>query len=231
MSKSIFFIAIGLLTLSCTAQTAPEKVAAAFCECSKTPEYAAAVKLLKSGDSVLIRQRFEEISTQFFLSKRCAKNKVVLTKEENRKVPEEEIEAALNKNCPDVAFLGNEYRRISWIIDQEQKQLDLATRHKKIEQHIAKKEIDSVQYELSDYRSMYGFESENGPKIVSYYYQIGDFANGNAVALELIEAAKNDYIIYDDRADKSISINDFVRNGLLEQAKKYKQQEVLDALK
>ncbi|MES2554933.1 MAG: hypothetical protein V4604_02220 [Bacteroidota bacterium] len=232
MLKSIFFIGIALLSLGCNAQTGPEKVAAALCGCAENDEeYAAAVKLLRSGDMKVIKERFDEIHTQFFKVKRCAKKSVILTKEEGEKVDEDEIEAALIKNCPDVAFLGDECRRISSIIEKEQKQLDLAERHRKIERHLAKKEFDSVRYELDGYHSMYGFESDRGPEIVGYYYQIGDFVQGNAVAMTLIDNIKNEYFIYDDRENQTVPINEFIKTGLLAQAKKFKQQEVIDALK
>jgi hypothetical protein len=232
MLKSAFFIGILSLSFCCTAQTAPEKVAAAFCKCTENnEEYASAVKLLRTGDMELIKQRFEEVETQFYTSKRCAKSNTVLTKEEERKIDEDEIQAALIENCPDEAFLYDEYRRISGIIEKEQKQSDLLARHTKIEQHIAKKEIDSVQYELLSYINMYHLVSDNGPRIVDYYYQIGYFETGNAIAIELIEIAQNYDIPYDDRPDKTIPVNEFVLNELETLATKYKQQLVLDALK
>ncbi len=232
MLKSIFFTAIVLLPFGLVAQTPAEKVAAGFCKCSEdNAEFTAAVTLLRSGDMKLIRERFEEVETQFFAMKKCAKSKVVLTKEEGRKVPEDEITAALNKNCPDAAFLGDEYRRISHMIHEEQRIADIAERHKKIQQHLAKKEADSVRIELADYKSWYGFSSDRGPELIGYYYQIGDFETGNMEAMELIDTIKNEYFIYDDRTDKTVSIYEFVKTGLLSQAKKYKQQKVIDALK
>ncbi len=102
------------LNLTVFGQTAPEKVAAAYCECSKTNDISGYVRIFRAGDKKVIAENKLQIDDLFWSLKRCAKSNVILTPEENKKVPENEITDALNKNCPDVNYFMEQARRMAF---------------------------------------------------------------------------------------------------------------------
>jgi hypothetical protein len=94
------------------AQTGPEKVAAAYCECSKTIDISPYVAIFKKGDKKVIHDNYDAIIEVRGNLKRCAKEHAVLTPEENRKVDEQEIRAAMSKNCPDVQYFLEQFQKM-----------------------------------------------------------------------------------------------------------------------
>lgn len=221
---------IGLITLinSSTAQTAPEKVAAAFCECSKQHDYAKHIEILKSNDKAAIRADFENIELIYRETKRCAKRSVKLTPEEGRKVPEDEIEAALGKNCPDVLFLGEQYRKISNEIDKEERIKDIDARLAIIDGFVKAKQKDSVAFYIADFISYYGRSEDFVFTLIESYYKVEDLENGNNEATGLISCISNEDFFYDTRVDKSVPLKEYVKTRIIQLAKKYKQQKIVD---
>lgn len=228
MKLLICFAVLFNLSAISFAQTGPEKIAASFCECSKEHDYATHVEILKSNDKAAIRADFDNIELIYRETKRCSKRSVKLTPEEGKKVPEGEIEAALSKNCPDVLYLAEQYRKISNEIDKEERIVDIDARLAVIDGFAKAKQKDSVAYHIANFISYYGRAEEFIFSLIESYFIVGDFENGNNEASGLISCISNDDFYYDTRADKSVPLKEYVKTRIIQLARKYKQQKIVD---
>lgn len=225
LTISIVFFNLSILTF---AQTGPEKVAAALCECSKEHDYAKHVEILKSNDKQAIRADFENIELIHRETKYCAKRTVTLTPEEGRKVPENEIEVALGKNCPDVLYLGEQYRKIRHDIEKEERIEDIEARFAMIDRFVKAKQTDSVAFYITDFIDYYGRSEDFIFILIESYYKGGDIANGNNEASGLISSISNEDFFYDTREDKNIPLTEYIKTRIIQLARKYKQEAIVD---
>ena len=97
------------------AQTAEQRSAKAYCECSKTTEDVQMfIQLMKVGDKSTIDSNFRKLQLSFYNMKGCvamAVNKT-FTKEEAQNLSDEKIYAELEILCPDVSFYLREHARL-----------------------------------------------------------------------------------------------------------------------
>lgn len=110
--RLILLLLLFSLNREAFAQTGPEKVAAAYCECSKTIDISPYVAIFKSGDKKVIHANYDAIIDVRGNLKRCAKEHAVLTPEENRKVDEHEIRTSMSKDCPDVHYFLEQFQKM-----------------------------------------------------------------------------------------------------------------------
>lgn len=230
--RSLFFITVVFcVTAQLKAQTGAEKIASQLCICAQEHDYAKHVAILKSNNQEAIRGDFEKIEFIFRETKRCAKRQAKLTPEEGKRIPEEEIDVALAKNCPDVKYLAEQYRLVSAQIMKEEREKDIEDRLKVINEFAQAKNQDSVSYYIKSFISNYGRFESFVFSLIECYYLAGDFSNGNFEAEVLIEQFVQEMYFHDDRTDQSVPLKDFVKKRLIDLATKYKQTEIVEAAK
>ena len=208
-------------------QTAAEKVAIGYCKCADKEAFKKYVDLFNSNNEKAIRSEMDSIDALIWKTKRCVKETVVLTKEEGRKVPENEIVAALKSNCPDVEKVKTAYRKMESIIEEELHQQDLKDRHQLIEKYISLKEVDSATAQINEYIAYYGTYSTNFIRVIGYYYQLKDTDSANLYVKYFVDLLMNDGFINDERNDQTTSLKVYIKKSLLELTTKYNQKEMI----
>lgn len=225
--KITLFILFLLFAKLFYSQTAAEKVAIGYCKCADKEAFKKYVDLFSSNNEKAIRSEMDSIDALIWKSKRCVKETVVLTKEERRKVPENEIVAALKSNCPDVEKVKTAYRKMESIIEEELHQQDLKDRHQRIEKYISLKEVDSATAQINEYIAYYGTYSTNFIRVIGYYYQLKDTDSANLYVKYFVDLLMNDGFINDERNDQTTSLNAYLKKSLLELTTKYNQKEMI----
>ncbi|GEM_PF-5757206 len=212
-----------------SAQTPAEKVALGFCKCAENMDYKTYVAILNSGSKNLIRSNIDSMEVLFRTTKRCARNTVVLTKEENRRVPEKEITAAMKANCPDVEFVHSEWRRISWEIRKEERAIEIENKFNQIERHVEGGETEAARTALDDFVSFHGSD-EFGDRLIKNYYAIKDFAAGNNIARELLGTASAEYYISDDFEEEKEKWRKYLTGEFKSLALKNNQSKIVEEI-
>ncbi|MFT5859232.1 MAG: hypothetical protein ACI865_001332 [Flavobacteriaceae bacterium] len=229
----IRFIIAGALIASAVnvnSQTAEEKIALAFCECSDEKVYQNYVDLLNSGDIELIRSMVDSMQALFFTTKRCAKKKAMLSEEEhNGRISEDGIGEALIKHCPNVEFVHREYRRISWEVEREERDRDIEERLSNVERYIEAAQNDSARLELEQFTDWYGTDF-SVDRIIKFYYQLGDYTTANNIVKPLIEELNEDWEISESYEKEKAANRAFLKDEFLTLAKKHAQTEIISRI-
>jgi hypothetical protein len=225
-SKTYILFFTILLGNQLFSQTAAEKVAKGYCECADKEAFKKYVILFAKNNEKAIRSEMDSIDALIWKTKRCVKETVVLTKEEGRKVPENEIVDALKSNCPDVEKVKSSYRKMESIIEEELHQQDLKDRHQLIEKYISLKEVDSATAQINEYIAYYGTYSTNFIRVIGYYYQLKDPESANLYVRFFVDQLMNEGFINDERKDQSTSLKAYVKKSLIELTTKYNQKEM-----
>lgn len=223
--------ALFIATFQASAQTGPEKVALALCECSNGFEVQKYINLFESNDQTRLRNELDNISEVCTQIKVCAKRSVKLTPEEGRKVPENEIAASLQANCPEVDQIFTKNRELRIKVEKEQEKVEIDERFKIIDVFVASKQKDSVKFHIDNLIYYFGRNDLFVFKIIESYYRVGDFVNGNSEAEILIDGLNDGYYLYDSREDKSIPFDDYARTLIVNLAEKYKQNHIVERAK
>jgi hypothetical protein len=221
------FLLFTLIGNQLFSQTAAEKVANGYCKCADKEAFKKYVDLFNTNNEKAIRSEMDSIDALIWKTKRCVKETVVLTKEEGRRVPENEIVAALKSNCPDVEKVKTAYRKMESIIEEELHQQDLKERHQRIEKYISLKEVDSATAQINEYIAYYGNYSTNFIRVIGYYYQLKDTESANLHVRFFVDQLMNDGFIDDERKDQSTPLKAYVKKSLLELTTKYNQKEMI----
>ena len=228
MKPLILFILCFYYGMTCFGQTGPEKVAAAFCACSKKYDLRQFISLMDAKEQIAIRAKFEEMSKVENEMKLCAKENANLTVEERRRVPEREITNALLANCSEVDVFFVKFREVWLQVQKEDQQKKMDTQLAVIERFVQEKQKDSVVHCIQEFVYNYGRSDDFIFKLIEYYYQVGDFVKGNFEAELLIEGLQNEKYLTTEKENKYFKRKVFVKSTLIELASKYKQQTIAD---
>lgn len=230
MKPLILFILSFYYGMTCLAQTGPEKVAAAFCDCSKKYDLRQFIALMDANEQTAIRAKFEEMSKVENEMKLCAKENANLTAEERRRVPEREITNALLANCSEVDVFFVKFREVWLQVKKEDQQKKMDTQLAVIERFAQEKQKDSVVQYIQKFVYNYGRSDDFIFKFIEYYYQVDDFVKGNFEAELMIEGLQNEKYLTTDKENKYFKRKVFVKSALMELAKRYRQQTITDLI-